>query len=96
MVGAAPHTCWDAPGWDGTISAVGECSGCEQAAAHPCRWCGYGHVFTTHNPDAHLDPDDGVVDPLVPEAVFGAGADPATRAIVDAWLCGAHLYQEVG
>jgi hypothetical protein len=51
------HTCWDAPDWDGTMAAEGECAGCDEAAQHPCRFCGYGHVFTTHNSELHADPD---------------------------------------
>ena len=52
----AKHTCWDNPEWDGTMS--GDCDGCVEAAKHPCMWCGYGHVFPTHNPLAHLENGD--------------------------------------
>jgi hypothetical protein len=48
---AKKHTCWDNPQWDGQLTDG--CEGCEQAEQYPCEYCGYGHAFTTHNPEAH-------------------------------------------
>jgi hypothetical protein len=53
---AAPHTCWDDPTWDGLLRD--SCAGCDQAVAHPCQWCGYGHAFTTHSDVAHAENGD--------------------------------------
>lgn len=50
------HTCWNRPDFDGTVTP--ECDGCLVAAANPCEWCGYGHVFPTHNPIAHYENGD--------------------------------------
>lgn len=50
------HTCWNDPQWDGLMEDT--CTGCQVAAAHPCVWCGYGHVFATHNPLAHYENGD--------------------------------------
>lgn len=77
--GAEKHTCWDAPDWDGTMAAPGECVGCDQAAAHPCNFCGYGEVFTTHNVLAHSENGDT----QVPD-------DPT-----DSWYGSPHIYTAV-
>ena len=58
VLDAAPHTCWDDPAWNGQMAEPGKCAGCDQAAQHPCRFCGYGEVFTTHNDWAHADNGD--------------------------------------
>lgn len=50
------HTCWNDPDWQGTLTDG--CAGCDQAARYPCRWCGYGHAFTTHNDVAHAENGD--------------------------------------
>lgn len=55
---AARHTCWNDAQSDGSISAPGVCAGCDEAAEHPCEYCGYGEVFTTHNPERHLSSGD--------------------------------------
>lgn len=75
LTDAAPHTCWSTPKWDGTMQEG--CAGCDEAAQHPCQWCGYGEVFTTHNDLAHAENGD----PDVP-------ADPP-----DAWHDSPHLYE---
>lgn len=54
---AALHTCWDEPGCEGLL-LTDACDGCRQAAQHPCRFCGYGEVFTTHNDLAHYENGD--------------------------------------
>lgn len=36
------------------------CGRCAFIAAHPCRWCGFGQVFTTHNPLGHCENGDPV------------------------------------
>lgn len=51
-----PHTCYEDEAYDGTLSAG--CAGCEQAAEHPCMWCGYGGCFTTHSPEGHATNGD--------------------------------------
>jgi hypothetical protein len=56
----AKHTCWDSPEWEGTM--LHGCPGCDVAEAHPCDYCGYGHIFTTHNYLAHLE--DEPSDPI--------------------------------
>lgn len=53
------HTCWNDS--DGTLAAPGACRGCDQARENPCLWCGYGHVFPTHNSTAHADNGDPVL-----------------------------------
>lgn len=58
----ASHTCWASPTWDGTLCAPGECAGCDEANEHPCEYCGYGHVFTTHNPEPHVYSGDALTD----------------------------------
>ncbi len=52
----AEHTCWDTDNWDGTLQD--DCLGCDLAIEFPCVWCGYGHIFTTHNPVAHAENED--------------------------------------
>ena len=52
----AEHTCWDTNDWDGTMQDG--CLGCNLAAEFPCIWCGYGAIFTTHNPLAHAENGD--------------------------------------
>lgn len=59
-IDAAQHTCWDSPAWDGMLSPD-TCAGCAQAVAHPCHYCGYGHIFTTHNAEAHYEHGDPMV-----------------------------------
>lgn len=54
---AVEHTCWNDPGWSGTLESD-RCEGCKQAEQYPCEWCGYGHVFTTHNDVAHAENGD--------------------------------------
>lgn len=56
VVETPAHTCWDDPMWDGNMTDG--CKGCDAAAKHPCRYCGYGHVFTTHNPETHEEGGD--------------------------------------
>lgn len=56
VLDSPPHTCWEDPLWDGALTDG--CAGCEAAMRHPCEWCGYGQVFTTHNPLAHADNGD--------------------------------------
>lgn len=51
-----PHTCYESETYDGTLSEG--CAGCEQAAEHPCMWCGYGGCFTTHSPEGHATNGD--------------------------------------
>lgn len=51
-----PHTCLTHPDFEGVL--MDECDGCDQAAKHPCRWCGYGGAFTTHAPEAHAENGD--------------------------------------
>lgn len=72
----ARHTCWDDPQWDGTMQEG--CDGCDEAAKHPCRYCGYGEAFTTHNDLAHAENGDE----QVPD-------DPT-----DAWHNSPHIYEE--
>ena len=55
MMATIEHTCWDDPRHDGTISEQIPCGGCMLALRNPCQWCGYGHVFPTHNPLAHIE-----------------------------------------
>ena len=50
------HTCWDNPEWDGLMQIT--CEGCLQAEEYPCEFCGYGHIFTTHNDVAHAENGD--------------------------------------
>lgn len=71
---AARHTCWDIPMWDGTMQA--DCLGCAEARANPCRFCGYGHVFTTHNDEPHHAGGDLLI-PIPP---------------TDEWYSHPHLY----
>lgn len=59
---AALHTCWASDEWDGTLCSPGECDGCDEAAEHPCAHCGYGHAFTTHNPEPHVYSGDTLTD----------------------------------
>lgn len=54
---APPHTCWDAEDWDGTMQTA-TCAACSVAEQHPCRVCGYGHVFVTHNAERHTEAGD--------------------------------------
>jgi hypothetical protein len=56
---AEQHTCWSDPNWDGTMQ--NGCKGCDEAEAHKCEFCGYGHLFTTHNDLAHSDNGDSLV-----------------------------------
>ena len=79
--GAAPHTCWDDPQWDGCVSD--DCLGCKEAVANPCEYCGYGHAFTTHNPEAH----DENGDPLIATMVF----DPDLSETW-VWVNSPHIY----
>ena len=81
----APHACWTDPGWDGTMAEAGACAGCDEATAHPCRFCGYGHVFTTHSDLAHAEGGD----PQRP-AVFTTEPDD----VVNAWTDAPHVYAE--
>lgn len=48
---AAAHTCWDDPDWSGKLTDG--CHACDQAKALPCRYCGFGHVFCSHNAEQH-------------------------------------------
>ena len=73
--GYKQHTCWDDPQWDGLMKAQGRCAGCDEAAQHPCRYCGYGHVFATHNDLAHAENGDPDV-PEIPD---------------DTWICAPRL-----
>ena len=74
----AEHSCWDDPQWDGTLSKEGACKGCDQAVVYPCRYCGYGRAFTTHNPEAHVENGD----------------EFATSDAPDEWVDAPHLYLE--
>jgi hypothetical protein len=56
---AIKHTCWDDPQWDGSMQV--DCAGCDEAAKNPCRFCGYGRVFATHNDLAHAENGDTTV-----------------------------------
>lgn len=78
---AAPHTCWDAPDWDGQLSAPGECAGCDEAVQHPCSYCGYGHVFTTHNDLAHAENGD----------TFEGAPRRPDGELADAWFNNPHI-----
>lgn len=71
----AKHTCWDDPAWDGCLAAPGECAGCDEATKYPCDWCGYGHVFTTHNVEAHVDDTDAPADPVILRLMEQTGLD---------------------
>lgn len=51
------HTCWGDPAWDGMLHPE-ECAACAEAIQHPCVYCGYGEVFTTHNDIAHAENGD--------------------------------------
>jgi hypothetical protein len=68
----AAHTCWADPNWDGTLAAEGKCAGCDEAAAHPCEFCGYGDVFTTHNDEAHLEGGDPTMPALLTDEWFNS------------------------
>jgi len=61
MPDAKTHTCWDLPEWDGTLNPE-HCEGCQEASQHPCFYCGYGEVFTTHNDLAHGEGGDTLCD----------------------------------
>ena len=61
MSDAKTHTCWDAPEWDGVLNPD-TCEGCREALQHPCDYCGYGEVFTTHNDLAHGEGGDTLND----------------------------------
>lgn len=76
MPNAAAHTCWDHPDWDGCMRD--DCAGCDEAAEHPCRFCGYGAVFTTHSDLAHAENGD----PDVPDRP------------TDEWHDSPHIYAE--
>lgn len=54
---AYPHTCWDSDDWDGTLHPA-TCAACAAAEDHPCRICGYGHVFPTHTIERHTEAGD--------------------------------------
>jgi rRNA maturation protein Nop10 len=69
MENPAKHSCWTNEDWDGTMQD--DCPGCKQAKAHPCRYCGYGHVFTTHNDEPHHDGGDTQV-PIPPDEAWYA------------------------
>lgn len=73
---AKVHTCWNHPTWDGTL--CDPCKGCDEAREHPCRYCGYGHVFPTHSPDSHYEGDDPII--------------PSESDISDEWLNSPHVY----
>ena len=75
----SPHTCWDDGEWDGTL--WDGCPGCNEARQYPCEFCGYGHVFTTHNPEAHEDYGD----PDIPDLSGDAN---------DEWWMFPHIYGE--
>lgn len=77
---AATHTCWDDPKWDGCM--VEGCLGCDEAEKNPCRYCGYGHVFTTHNPDPHYEGGDPSIE-----------ADELK--ITQEWFDSPHLYAQI-
>lgn len=55
------HTCWDSPEWDGLLNPD-ICDGCREASQHPCAYCGYGEVFTTHNDICHGENGDTLYD----------------------------------
>jgi hypothetical protein len=55
---AVSHSCWDTLEWDGEMQV--ERAGCDETAAHPCRFCGYEHVFTTHNIECHAENGDAL------------------------------------
>lgn len=80
MENAAPHTCWNDDSWDGTMDPE-NCRGCAEAAQHPCIFCGYGHVFTTHS-EAHVENGD----PQAPD--FYAEIDTA----ISRWADSPHIY----
>lgn len=61
MAGAKRHTCWDSPDFDGIIDPD-TCDGCQEAQQYPCDYCGYGHLFTTHNDLAHGENGDTFID----------------------------------
>jgi len=65
------HTCWEDPQWDGLMVAARDCAGCAEAGLNKCEWCGYGHMFTTHNDLAH----DENGDPDVPDDPTGSWHD---------------------
>lgn len=50
------------------------CERCRYIARHQCRWCGYGHAFTTHSPFAHLESGDPVAVRLALETGHGETA----------------------
>jgi hypothetical protein len=74
---AVPHTCWDDPDWDGSLTEG--CLGCAEAKQHPCSWCGYGEVFTTHNPTSHFENGDSTL------------ADKTEDDITTEWINSPHL-----
>lgn len=77
MADPAPHTCYNHPDYDGTV--MDGCAGCDQAATHPCKWCGYGAVFTTHAPEAHAENGDPNVTDI--------------NALGDDWCDAPHIYK---
>jgi hypothetical protein len=78
-----PHACFDHPDYEGTL--MNGCAGCEQAAAHPCKWCGYGGAFATHAPEAHMNNGDPNVTDVNDVAGYG-----------DEWCDFPHLYGKEG
>lgn len=77
---AEEHTCWAADWFDGSL-APNECKGCDVAVEHPCLYCGYGHVFTTHNAEVHWENEDPTL----------MGVD--WEAITDEWSNNPHVYE---
>jgi len=41
---------------DGTMKD--NCPTCAAISSNPCEWCGYGHIFMSHNPLAHAENGD--------------------------------------
>lgn len=80
---AVPHTCWHADDWDGMLNPS-TCAGCAQAVAHPCHYCGYGHIFTTHNPEQHYERADPNV----------SDEDGYEVEMPTEWANGPHLYSD--
>jgi hypothetical protein len=43
---------------------VADCQMCNYIRQFPCMWCGFGIVFTTHNPEAHESNGDAIASRL--------------------------------
>ena len=79
------HTCWEREDFEGVM--MDDCAGCDEAEAHPCRFCGYGHCFTTHS-EAHAENGD-----LLMPRMYGE-LSPEEDAYLQLWGDAPHIYDE--